>query len=773
MQRRALALIAVVLALVLGTAFCFGPASGGQQGGDPSGHAAGPPAGPDGTPFVAAGTAPPTPEPPAAHGDGQRAEIAAGTGLGEVLVQVVTQRDGASLPGLQVRLQQPGDPDPWADRPTATTDRTGGATFAVPPGTWEVTTSLGGGSACEVRAGATTRVRIAVLDGYSLAGTVQDRTGAPVPGAAIWLSCRDMRTGSIIATSDAAGAFTVRHVSGPRYVAAAHPHYATAPLQYVFAETGTECRMRIVLQARPAALRGVVLEPDGTPVAGARVLVGNEPDGGGNPPPVLVRTDGAGRFAAQGLQGGRAPVLVRARGFALWRGVAATTTGATADLRVVLAAAPVLQGMATDGSRPLPGVTVWSGQRRFAFDSIAALTDGEGRYQLIGLPVGASQVTAAGAGRPPQQTEVTLAAGELREWNPVLVEPPRGAAFLAGELRDHRGQPLAGWQVTARDEGTDRFHQTAVTDAAGRFEIDDARAGASLQLIARRPGASWQRWPEAIRRGVHVDDGKVEWQLPDPAASLGTLRMRVLDPLGRPAAVRVNLWHEQLHHYGVDRTDAEGCLELQLQPGTVTIDVQSPDHPLIRLQRQEVPAGGVLDLGDLALAQGCSVFGRITTATGEVPDAAEVQLLFSNGITSATCQGGSYRTGVLAAGRYQLLARAPGFAPLRATLTLAEGDQRELDLHLQTGARRELHVTLPADADAGGWITVRLFDSDGDVVALHGMPLGSGGVQVQLWLRDGDYRVLATAARNWRGEGTLRVAGAGEAPPLPIVLRRQ
>ncbi len=782
MQRQLLA----ALALIGLAAIALGLWSTGNPAGDPVTPQ-------DPPPVAHAGTLPPAPgsggpltdgtgaKPTAGAAAGGRAEVSAPDVPATLRVRVVGP-DGATVPFTPIRVVAEADPvddsgfaAAWGDQAETDTDAAGSAELRLPAGTYRIHGALGGSVGCELLAGATTAVELRLPAGYTLAGTVVDRLGAPVAGADVWLSAPMTAgasfRGQIVARTDAQGTFRAGPITGPRHVSALHAAFATARMQYAHADALGECRVRIVLQVAPGTLQGTVAGADGQPVANARILVGVEPRAATTaPPPVLTRSDARGRWVARGLVPGKVPVAVRAAGFGLWIGEVELAAGQGGHLAVSLTEAASLVGTVRDADGPVAGVLVKACGREGVFTLQSTRTDDAGEYRLDGLGAGGCRAWVAAEGGP--STTLSIAPGQQQRWDPVWAEPAATGQPLRGRLTDHRGLPLADWWITARSQGSEGVVYRVRTDQTGAFRVDGLRDGGTLQLTARRPDSKPKDWPDAIRNGVTVDGAAVAWQLPELGATRGTLRLRVLGPDGAPLAVPVNFWHETLHFYHLERTDADGRLSAVLPAGTVSFDVNSPDHPGVRRLGQQVPGGGVLDLGDLVLARGCAVFGRVLTAAGTPVANATVLLLGPNGNIDASVQGGSYRCRDVMPGDYSLLVMAEGHAPSRIPVRLVDGEQRELDAQVVSGAQRVFRLTLPDAHDAGGWAALRVLNADDQVLGLYGMALGTGGVEARVWLAPGAYRIVATAARGWRAATELRVDGPAEAPPIELPLRR-
>ena len=104
------------------------------------------------------------------------------------------------------------------------------------------------------------------------------------------------------------------------------------------------------------------------------------------PAPADVSSAADGRFRAFGLAPGEAPVIVRADGFALWRGSCVVEANATAALRVSLTAGVTCVGsIRDDNGDPLPGIEVGSG-RWGTLEHYRTMTAADGTFARRGVP---------------------------------------------------------------------------------------------------------------------------------------------------------------------------------------------------------------------------------------------------------------------------------------------------------------------------------------------------------------------------------------------------
>ncbi|MEO0653168.1 MAG: carboxypeptidase-like regulatory domain-containing protein, partial [Planctomycetota bacterium] len=390
----------------------------------------------------------------------------------------------------------------------------------------------------------------------------------------------------------------------------------------------------IVELTRGGRIEGRVVDAEGLPVAGARV----------------VRLDGRGRvvgrpkFRGQGLPGGR---------------------------------------MIDDFLKVSP-LDIGAGAGLFG--DAGASSDREGRFALAGLELGEHTLVATHRDHAPTLVEgVTVEAEAVPE--PLEIVLASGAT-LTGVVEDLRDRPVADALVMAAspsdgDPGASGGLYQARTDAQGRYRIERMSAG-SYFVVNMRPDAELN--PVALIGGASYElvsiprEGTVELDLLD--RSIGGTRVfgRVLDggePVSTGALFAADFDAENL--LGVDfklaRVAADGSYEFPgLAPGSyrwtyqggegeVLFEVEVPDRPEFR-HDVELP--------------GASVAGRVLSGVdGDGVHYAEVVLtredgsVVGDGLLAAvigqrsnqrrdwTAGDGSFRFRALEAGRYRLTVNGP------------------------------------------------------------------------------------------------------------------
>lgn len=281
-----------------------------------------------------------------------------------------------------------------------------------------------------------------------------------------------------------------------------------------------------------AWVRGTVVGPDGSPAAGADVrlfdLASNGTRGYGERPgsfACLFRVGESGRYEALAVPC-RIPYQWSARAEALGAlrgdlGLLQPLTEVVHD--ITLDGGGRVQGLVVDASgRPVPGaeVSAWLRGKFFGLDDelIQRVTvDADGRYDLIGLPVGGVRINAD----HPSYLASRMESVETREGEPVkgidhVLEPGNS---IAGRVVDEAGAPVPGVQVlcsfeAARVSGPNLMNamrgdrSVAETDATGRFELRGLGSGPFVVEAEHRLG-----WDECSARASNVLPGGEEVEL--------------------------------------------------------------------------------------------------------------------------------------------------------------------------------------------------------------------------------------------------------------------
>ncbi len=417
----------------------------------------------------------------------------------------------------------------------------------------------------------------ALPDGLFVDGRVVDVAGQPLPELALGVR-GDERDPPPSARSGADGRFSLLVESLPCEVEVVEPGWATVRCGTAdLAPPGAEL---VVVAARALALEGLVVDPDGNPLAGAALVARFAPESS----EFFARSASDGRFLFECL-----PALpsVRLRtALADWRTDERTLELPPAGpLRIVLsqepASGPVLEGSVVhpDGT-PAPGALVVLGLAR-------TRAGAAGHFRLrCGWCTAATPLVASAQGFQP-----AILAGYGARVDPLAptlpperLQLPGPELALAGRVVDAGGAALKGWRVRLEDptpcdpggsspelvESSSGGRAEVRTDAHGEFRLGGL-AARSYTLLAW--GRDHDSRCDLVVRSEPVPAGTQDVLLRvDSGAPGRVLRGRVLDEngaavvdalvgLGR-VAPQPGVGEHALQGRLRSRSDADGRFEL-------------------------------------------------------------------------------------------------------------------------------------------------------------------------------------------------------------------
>lgn len=303
------------------------------------------------------------------------------------------------------------------------------------------------------------------------------------------------------------GPWQLGAASAPGYLPFA-PEWGHSPIA-LQARAGERVSGLTIHLRRALSYRGLVVTPEGSPVAGAEVRLLGSAASALLPLADRFTSDARGEFEFQAPDG--AVLEARHPGHAPGRAVLNFAARVSRRLTLRLgegrsAEAPrqAIAGRVVDPSGTgIDGALVAArrrpGRRPGSADSLAsaqALSGSDGRFRLADLEPGSYLVSAARTGYAPAQ-----AAG-LPGGADVLLKLRPGAA-LRGRVRDRAtGAPVTPFTVTVRRPGSPSSPETvSVVDAAGEYRLDDLEPGRAM-VSASAPS--------------HAPSDEVEVTVPDP-----------------------------------------------------------------------------------------------------------------------------------------------------------------------------------------------------------------------------------------------------------------
>ncbi|MBL9075990.1 MAG: carboxypeptidase regulatory-like domain-containing protein [Planctomycetes bacterium] len=604
------------------------------------------------------------------------------------------------------------------------------------------------------------------------------RAAAPATELALQLVPRDRADAAAVrhATTDAAGRATFRALDAGDW------RLCTVGGDALDL-TVREHDVTVELRLQPGIdVVGTVVDPHGAPVAGAAVWLQTRDRGwtGGS---IVTHSDAAGRFALAAV-----PATVSLGAFAHDRG-----PGALVDLELLDArtrpVAVTLQVAATGGQlqgrivradgRPIAGALVGIGRDPplppFADHRVVetwsmrtARTDADGRYDVVGLPVGTHAVTVRADGCGLHRAECTVAAAATTTLDLALA----AGGTIRGTVTDRSGAPQPGALVHGSDvpplgplsgnrvydTGAPFGHRTAVADGSGRYVLADVTAGAAF-VFAQPRGAPGSRAPapSAAARCNVPAGGTIEWHavLDEGRTITGVLRTRDGHPV--PDAL-LSATDERSGERHLRSTDARGAFRFQqLGDSTYTVRVAywtaPPGTPVperTAVAPDQAPLELVAPYEQATRAAKGTVSGRIDDAGRRVRDPAALRVTWTRDeltVLQVPCRNGAeFRFPSVAPGSFRLaLTEAGKVLASSDWLELAPGAALDAGV-LRTEPGGSVAITLVREPATATLHTTLLLCRDGD-------PFGS--------------RIDAGTATSLRvddltpGAFTLRVEGLG------------
>ncbi len=381
--------------------------------------------------------------------------------------------------------------------------------------------------------------------GGTLAGQVLGPTGAPIKGAKVraWTPAKSGSPGIMIfgggfpgggegrsTVTDADGRYRIEGIAeGPCSAAASAEDcqvLTRTGLRVTKGQVTWEADFKL---AAGTVIEGVVRNPDGKPVAGARVsarpaaLTIGVDRGGLSGERREVVTGADGRFVVRGLSD--EPQAVRARVPGFLPGDAASVPPGTTDLVLALRPSALVWGILADSTngRPVadftastgtmffgpnggPGTRVWKGAEAAQAANVA---DQPGLFAVTDVPESGMTLRFVAKGYGTTSFETKPTPGEKIEIKPRLIPE----CVVSGLVVDPSGNPVAGARVVVatlkpeRDEARD----------AGPTGVRVARRVVRREVVAGSPGGGGLKIEETPSNGS-AETG------PDGSFRIGGLR---------------------------------------------------------------------------------------------------------------------------------------------------------------------------------------------------------------------------------------------------------
>ncbi|MCU0867564.1 MAG: carboxypeptidase-like regulatory domain-containing protein [Planctomycetes bacterium] len=603
-----------------------------------------------------------------------------------------------------------------------------------------------------VVAGKQTEVEFVMPVGVTITGLVVSSLGVPVAGAEVELES------SVVATTDLTGGFRVRGATPHYSIGARAEGHGASKAQQLLAREG---RAEVRLELGPAGgiVEGVAVDPDGRPIAEARVTIGSYEGSAGllgdDPPrPARVRTDAEGRFRVIGIHPGEHPVEARARGMVPWSGKCQVAANASVSLTIPLARGNTLRGTLRDADgRPFGDVLVGAVQGDLDWDEVV---HPDGTFEFAGLPDGAIDVKVDAEGKGDARARVMMVPGGAVTTCDLTLE----CGFVAkGKVRDAAGQGVPRVNVRWTRPAPNRQGYT-FTDEHGAFAIANAPEG---KLSIRIDGEA------IVDAQFEVDPraGELDLRAERRAQKTVYIAGLVLDPDGRPAAARVWASGGGSNRIVEQTTDASGYFEIgPVAPGQWHVDVDSKTFPRVSFENRTLEPNARWDLGTVRLAQGGDL--RIEVVDGSVDGVwCSIQDSGQRRFRGPDLHSGNLQSEPLPVGSYRLFVGGKARAAQSFPFEIRAGERTTVAVRVIAGVRQQFDITLPEQLEpADGSLRIL---RGGDVVAHTWADLAEGRpCYAEECFEPGDYTVVARFGE-LEGSATFRV-GEREGEPVRITI---
>jgi RNA polymerase sigma-70 factor (ECF subfamily) len=703
--------------------------------------------------------------------------------FGTVNLEVVWKEDGRPAAGAPVKFTPKGVEDEELRQVRALTDPEGRLSLPrVRAGRFWAECLLGGRVSGEVEAGKEQDLRIEIPPGAAIEGTVVDHYGAPAAEAEIFLG--DVfslsGTGMVAARADQEGGFRLPSVllDGWRQVGARKAGHAPSPLHTLLGKPGSTLELRLQLGGPGGSIRGLVLGPQGTPVAGALVVAGDLqhrqwelPDGSNvsTPAPTEVFSGPDGRFEVHGRAQGTCPVTVRTGEYALWEGSVDIVAGAARELRVLLGRGGVLMGRVRDPEgRPIAraDVTVSAHETestrtpRTRTTRLRTRTEEDGTFRLGALAPGELEANVQADGWAIERFVFVVRSGEQVDREFVLHRGPT----LRGRLVDMRGEALAKWMVRATwSEGNVFDFKRAITDREGVFVIGGCRDAPYDVEVSKGS------FPVVKLSDVDPSGPDLRIEVPDEAMAACHVMGRVMGPDGEPlAGARVSLFAVGANSSPVVATDLDGGFRFGPVPGgDYQVGVSIPGLPDWRSERRLLTSEEPWDLGVIRLAEPGSVEVRVFPVARFAPESVWVKVrgVGSQRGPNEKVENGVARIGRLVAGPHVVVVHGQGIATVSRPVDIRSGETTTLTITVTPGHQHVLHLVPGEGAPPLERVDVFVRAPNGDGVSQGRVHRAKDGPLVHtLSLASGTWHVEATSDTGLRGALTLTVPGVAGSP---------
>ncbi len=561
----------------------------------------------------------------------ERSERVLLLGAGILTGTVLSASDNKPIPGATVQIE--------GTRLSAQTDPSGRFSLpGIPSGTVRVKVSAAGYLTAKLdralQTGKQTNVEVKLEGGAVLAGVVTDgTTNRPLPNAQVEVEAypNPLRT-------DDAGAFKIEGVkAGSAKITVKANGLKTETVTKTL-KSGEETQVEIQLVG-DAKLAGTLSDGlTGHPIADAEIQILDTVLKG--------KTDDGGKFEINGPKSGSAKIEVAATGYPSQTFSQKLDSGRTTSAAWELSGNAVLTGIVTDPAKnnaPVPEAVA-----TIAGTKISAKSDAKGQFRLEKLPALPIKFDITAAGYKPQTVSQTLSPSKPNEVKVLL----GGDAVLVGRVYDEiTGQPIPGATI-----GLEGFNLSAVTDAEGKFRLENAFAGehtvnASAKAYPTKSQAVTLKSLTPGQKPVEVSIG-----LSGTAVATG----KVVSPDGSPiegAAVKLAGTKHQAN------TDETGTYELKKLPGQkVSLDIFAANYKTETVAAN-LKTGKTTTIPATQLTSGLNVAGEIINALNEKSVSGAKLKIEGSRIEAVSDAEGRFQLNAVPVNPFTLNVEGDGFYP--------------------------------------------------------------------------------------------------------------
>lgn len=439
---------------------------------------------------------------------------------------------------------------------------------------------------------------------------------------------------------------------------------------------------RTVTLKRGFRVGGFVLGPNNEPIPDANVVFWN-----GDKTTWLdeTTTDESGAWHLEAVASGEYSLTASAKGFADadYLPLDFSKSGPT-NVVLRLKSGGSLRGEVVDvKGNPILGAEVEATIQGGGSTHIAQ-TKPDGTFELLGLGTGTYEVFARTNNQASKAQRISIKGADHSKFTLVVQE-----SSIAGVVVDSQGSVVPEIVVRANAVGGHSMTNDSrdVTDSRGHFELGGLEPG-EYAVTAQWPDQRTQQ--ENTSQLTRTGDNQVKIVM----RSMGTIRGRVVwkgEPLpyyGIALSIPGEISWLNLAPTGISTQDGRFTLS-NIGTGTWTLVILGPGTDLKIISELRVEEGQLLELGDVVMAPGQRIVGRVQDSAGSPVANAYVTIgrgLSTNGTQLRQWVSGDFETTTDANGRYVFEGIATHRSTLRAPMIQATHSQhgKSLAQHVPT-----------------------------------------------------------------------------------------